>query len=196
MGQGGTAWKWPLCGAATAALLLVVLLIPRDWIDAFFSPLDERRWAEASRPAPLLRLLPVPTVIPAIEPPETPAGRRDEEETIPETLSPAWWDAAWNLHVAAQSSRQLGPAPADTAAADLLLMLGAAGAADLLARPDSALADRLAVLRLTNRAAFERVRTMLQGAAFGRRWQAILRQADRVHGEDALQEPEVPDRER
>jgi hypothetical protein len=196
MGHGGTAWKWPLCGAATAALILVVLLIPRHWIDAFFSPLDERRWAEASRPEAVLRLLPVPTVIPATEPPEQRTDRPDEEETIPETLSPAWWEAAWSLHVAERSSRQLEAAPADTAASDLLLLLGAASTADLLARPDSVLADRLAVLRVNNRAAFERVRGMLKGATSGRRWQGILRQAARVHGEDALQEPDVPDRER
>ncbi len=196
MGRGGEAWKWPLCGAAAAALLGVVLLIPRDWIRSFFSPLDESHWRATPPARPLLRLLAGPVLILEVEDSTEPEPAARKTETFPETFSPAWWDKAWAVHVAAEGERLLTPAPADTAPGDLLALLGAARVADLLARPDSSLANRLALLRLQDRAAFARAKGFLEALTFGRRWHNILRQADRVHGEDQLQEPEVPDADR
>jgi len=173
-----------------------VLLIPRDWIRSFFSPLDESHWRATPPARPLLRLLAGPVLILEVEDSTEPEPAARKTETFPETFSPAWWDKAWAVHVAAEGERLLTPAPADTAPGDLLALLGAARVADLLARPDSSLANRLALLRLQDRAAFARAKGFLEALTFGRRWHNILRQADRVHGEDQLQEPEVPDADR
>jgi hypothetical protein len=196
MGRGGEAWKWPLCGAAALALVSLVLLIPHSWIRSFFSPLDESHWRASPPARPLLRLLAGPVLILEVEEGREPEAAPRETETYPETLSSAWWNTAWEEHLAAESARLLVPAPADTAAGDLLALLGATRVADLLARPDSSLADRLALLRLQDRRTFERAKTFLEALTFGRRWRNILRQAARVHGEDQLQEPEVPDAQR
>jgi hypothetical protein len=192
MGRGGETWKWPLCAAVAAALLALALLIPRSWIRSFFSPLDRSHWIATPPSRPLLRLLSVPVLIPELEESSEPEQSTRETETMPETLSPAWWDAAWDVRLATETARLLTLAPADTAPGDLLALLGATRLEDLLAQPDSSLANRLTLLRLRNLEAFEQARGFLKAHTFGRRWHNILRQADRIHGEDQLQEPEVP----
>jgi hypothetical protein len=196
MGRGGEVWKWPLCGAAAVALLGLVLLIPRSWIRSFFSPLDESHWRATPPARPLLHLLAGPVLILEVEETREPEAQPRETETYPETLSPVWWNTAWEAHLAAEGARLLGVAPADTVPGDLMLLLGATRVTDLLARPDSSLADRLVLLKLQDHAAFERAKAFLEALTFGRRWGNILRQAARIHGEDQLQEPEVPDAKR
>jgi hypothetical protein len=168
--------RWVLSTLGALLLLAALLAVPRDWIAAFFRPLVHLSRQRPAPSGPLLQVLPPPSLEIA------PADRPDDvAEPPPETLPRLdWWDAAWGDRL------QLGPirpAPPPALPRSLPLLLAAPTLADLIAQPDTSLGRILARLQAGDRWEFERMRALLSAAVHERRWQSILDQAERVHGE-------------
>lgn len=162
-------WKWPLCSALAVTLLLgSVFLTPRSWIAALFSPYTSQPQAVAvPEPRYWLELLPPSAILlkPEIEPQEHTLRRLAE----PQLLADAeWWRRAWQVHVDRIGGAQLRRPDSDRRRVPPLDLITGDVRKFATQEPDSALAMRLALLRLTADMDLTVLRARLDGITLGR----------------------------
>ncbi|MFO7608168.1 MAG: hypothetical protein R6X35_03055 [Candidatus Krumholzibacteriia bacterium] len=161
MHRRASPWRWPAAvGLAVGLLLAGVFLVPRAWLDALFSPLDLERADRRAPPRPWLVLLPPPEI--RVAAPDRP----DPPDPVPRALAPQpdWWVRGWRIRAAEDLATSLAPTPADSARI-LLDAVGLPVELAMIARPDSALAARLLLLRREDALRFDALKPYLHAMA-------------------------------
>lgn len=191
MRQRSDPWKWPFA-LGTAALLTCVLflLVPAAWLDALF-PDGAGRHPRQAAPAPrFLTLLPPPDIQLTVDEPPEPEPETPERD-LPHQ-DPRWWDAAWQVQTVTARQRDLAPANLDSV--EVLLSALGVGADFLnLARPDSVLANRLALLQLEDSFRFEELKPYLGAMTRARAYADILSRAADMYDDHLQSQIMVPD---
>ena len=162
-------WQWPLSTALAVTLLLSgVFLTPRSWIAAlFFPPAPQLQVTTAPEPLRWLELLPLSAVLlkPEIEPDAPPRQRPRQPPLLDDA---EWWRRAWQIHVGRTGKAQLLGQDRDTTAVRPLELLTGDVRRIATQEPDSALAMRLALLRMTDDLDLTGLRARLDGITRGR----------------------------
>ncbi len=193
MRDRGNPWKWPLCiGLAFGLVFVTVFLVPRSWIDAFFSPLALVERLEREQGQRWLVLLPPPAVqmIPHREPdipdPPTDLSRLETHH------DPDWWSQGWRIMTMNQESATHRQAVADS----VVILLAALGVErDFMnrARPDSVLAARLFILQVEDSFKFDELKPYLTAMARARDYADIMSRAADIYDDFLRTEIMTPD---
>jgi len=190
MSHRESLWKWLVCSSVAVGILIAFCFaVPRHWIAAFFSPLGPLVLPPSRAPT-VLFVHPVPEIVT-----EEPAPGERTVETIPETVpqDPAWWTAAWQVHIGEQTAGLLRSAAKDSLTALAIEILDSALAALRRGERDTSLANRLALWQHNEREKFLRLKPYLDGLAHSRRYREVLNQEAWLFGEFLAEEISVPD---
>jgi len=194
MRQRHDPWKWPVCiGLAVSVLLSGVFLVPRSWIEFFFSPLTFPAAEADSRPAAWLTLIPPPEIEVAMQPPlrEDPEPPGPVTE-LPEYVDPAWWTEGWRVRTV-EAARTVARTTAEDSVQVLMARLGVPG--DIISRvnPDSLLASRLLLMRREDSFAFDELKPYFTAVSRSRAYADIMSRAADMYDEFLQSEIIVPD---
>ena len=187
-------WKWPaVILLATAFLLGSVFLVPRSWIEFFFSPLSLDFTAEQDQPRGWMEILPPPTIQVSEEPPPPESDRPEPEPEPPvEWENPAWWQEGWRIKAETETAGALRPTPRDSVAV-LLTELGIGQDLLTMVRPDSVLALRLHMLKLEDSYRFDEMKPYLSAMTRAAAFRDIKSRAADMYDDFLGREIMVPD---
>lgn len=186
-------WKWPVSIALALVLTLATALwLPRSWLGFLLAPRAPAVPEQQNRRRAWLALQPPPEV--EVSPPQ----RDPHPPSAPPPLrrlhqDPRWWTEGW-VAGAAQDEALYAPATKPSATRHLLMTelgLGAEPGAE--ARPDSALAVRLFVLRLRDGFRYDELKPYLSQRSRADAYADILSRAADMYDEHLQQEIRVPD---
>jgi hypothetical protein len=183
-----------LCiGLAFGLVFVTVYLVPRSWIDAFFSPLSLVERLEREQGPGWLVLVPPPAVqmVPDRQPdnpdPPTDVSRLQTHH------DPDWWSQGWRVMTMAEEAATSGrPAVADSVVI-LLAALGVARDFMSLARADSVLAARLFLLQVEDSFKFDELKPYLTAMARAHDYADIMSRAADMYDDFLRQEIMTPD---
>jgi len=153
--------KWPFSiGLALVLFLSAIFLVPQEWIDFFFSPLNIAELKENDEPAQWLNILPPLTLETFQEAIELP------EETIlspkaPLAEDPRWWTQGWKVQTVNEAQLLMDSSPIDSVAV-VLNALGVGLDFTRKALPDSILNHQLMLLKIEDGFAFEELKPYLR----------------------------------
>ena len=185
-------WKWP-----TAILLAVVFLfgsvflIPRSWIDFFFSPLSLELAADLDQPRGWLEILPPPVVEATREGPESEPDAPEPEPPV-EWENPAWWQEGWRIKTEAETIVAMRPSPRDSVVV-LLIELGIGQDFLSMVRPDSVLAAQLHLLKLEDSYKFDEMKPYLSAMTRAAAYRDIRSRAADMYDDFLSYEIMTPD---
>jgi hypothetical protein len=186
-------WKWPACiGLAFSLLLGVVFVVPRHWIDAFFSPLSlTDRWQQKQGPQWLV-LVPPPELEIVTDPqPDRPVHRR--ESLFPrDHLDPEWWTRGWRIEPVTGPQEIAGRTARDSVAI-LLTALGVERDFMKRTRPDSVLAVRLFMMKVEDSFRFEELKPYLSAMARCRDYADLMSRKADMYDDFLRQQIMTPD---
>jgi len=186
-------WKWPICiGLALTMVLVAGYLIPAHWIDAFFSPLSLVERLERDQASRWMVIIPPPQVeIVPDHQRETTPSRLDPE--FPEShRDPDWWTQGWRIRPVVDAGPQEVQAVVDSVRI-LLRALGVERDFITRTRPDSVLANRLALLRIEDSFKFDEMKPYLSAMARSRAYADIMSRAADMYDDFLRQEIMTPD---
>jgi hypothetical protein len=193
MRDRGSPWKWPLCiGLAFGLVFLAVYLVPRSWINAFFSPLSLAERFEKEQGQSWLTLLPPLTIqmVPDRQPeiPETPV----DLSRLLTHHDPDWWSRGWRVMTMGQEAATGRAADVDSVRI-LLTALGVERDFMSRARPDSVLAVRLFMLKVEDSFKFDELKPYLTAMARARDYADIMSRAADMYDDFLRTEIMTPD---
>lgn len=193
MRDRGNPWKWPICiGLAFTMVLVTVFLVPVSWIQAFFSPLSLLERMEREQAPRWMVIMPPPQV--EIVPDHHPETSEDPlEEEFPEPhLDPDWWIQGWRIRPVVDAEVHQAQAANDS----VMILLTALGVErDFMrrARPDSLLANRLAILQVEDSFKFDELKPYLSAMTRARAYADIMSRAADMYDDFLRQEIMTPD---
>ena len=193
MRDRGSPWKWPLCiGLALGLVFVTVYLVPRSWIDAFFSPLSLAERFEREEGGSWLVLLPPPSVqmVPDRQP-DVPEPA-EELSRLQTHHDPEWWTRGWRVMTEGEDAASDRPAVPDS----VVILLAALGVErDFMsrARPDSVLAVRLFMLQVEDSFKFDELKPYLTAMARARDYADIMSRAADMYDDFLRTEIMTPD---
>ena len=173
-------------------VLATTFLLPRSWINAFFSPLSFIEPLEPEQAPTWMIILPPPPVeivsdhqlVPPV-PPSDPAR--------PEThRDPDWWSQGWRVRTMPDTPATESQASADSVAI-LLTALGVARDFMTRARPDSVMASRLFVMQVEDSFRFDELKPYLEAMARSRDYADIMSRAADMYDNFLATEIMTPD---
>lgn len=186
-----TPWRWPVAIALAMAFLFGgVFLVPRAWIDSFFSPLLLLEDAEQDRHRGWLEILPPPELRVAENEPEPPM--RPEPPPPTEWNNPDWWRKGWRMRVETGTVRSLRAASVDSVTV-LLEALGIGQDFMTRAKPDSLLASRLQLLRLEDSTRFDELKPFLGAMGRAEQYRDIMSRKADIYDDFLAQDIIAPD---
>lgn len=185
-------WKWPVTGLTVLLFLGAVFLVPRAWIDSFFSPLDLEAHDDAAAGRAWMAILP-PLEIEVALPDEPPPLPPDVEIPRPPREDPRWWTAGWEVRAGTEASRDFGPAPRDSAVVIVMEALGLGQDFMTKSRPDSVMAQRLMLLQTEDSFQFDELKPYLSAMARSRDYADIMSRAADMYGEHLQSSIMTPD---
>ena len=185
-------WKWPVTGLTVLLFLGTVFLVPRSWIDSFFSPLvldaHDRNAAGRSWMA-ILPPLEIEVERSAAPPPTPP----ERERPRPSREDPGWWTAGWEVRAGDGVSRDFTPARRDSVVVIVMEALGLGQDFMTRPRPDSVMAQRLHLLQTEDSFRFDELKPDLSAMARSRAYADIMSRAADMYGEHLQSEIMTPD---
>jgi len=186
-------WKWPICiGLALTMVLVAGYLIPARWIDAFFSPLSLVERLEREQAPRWMVIIPSPQVeIVPDHQRETTPSRLDPKFPAPHR-DPDWWTKGWRIRPVVEAGPQEMQAVIDSARI-LLTALGVERDFMTRARPDSVLANRLALLRIEDSFKFDEMKPYLRAMIRSRAYADIMSRAADMYDDFLQTEIMTPD---
>ncbi len=159
-------FKWPL--VITLALVCFfagIFLVPAQWINLFFSPLNIQTHDLEEPRANWIYILPPPVIESIAEVPKLPKDLKQKKRPAPAVDDPGWWTDGWQVRTVAATPSLLAVTSRDSIA-QLMEVLGVG--TDFIGKvlPDSLLNHRLMLLRLEDGFKFDELKSYL--AAMGR----------------------------
>jgi hypothetical protein len=186
-------WKWPICiGLALSLVLVTVYLVPGRWIDAFFSPLSLVARLEREQALRWMEIMPPPQVeiVPDHQPETSPSDL--EPELLEPHLDPDWWIQGWRIRPVVDVEPQAVQAVNDSVRI-LLTALGVERDFLSRARPDSLLANRLALLQIEDSFKFDEMKPYFGAMTRARAYADIMSRAADMYDDFLRQEIMTPD---
>lgn len=188
-------WKWPFSLGLAAVLTWVLFFyVPVGWLTAVIRDPSLDRQGSGQPPARWMVLVPPPDIETLPESrPDPPAGD-DTGREPPPAPDPRWWTEGWGVKTVKARRRDLEPVPGPADSCRVLLQ-----ALDLdenfLAgsRPDSVLAHRLALLRVSDSLRFDELKPYLQAMTRARAYADIRSRAADMYDDHLQAEIMVPD---
>ncbi len=184
--------KWPFCVFLAMTLFFgAVFLIPPEWIDFFFSPLNMANYQVSDRTDSWLNILPPPTIETATSADELPK-ETVPPRTAPPTEDPGWWTEGWRIQTVSETRALMTPGQVDSVAV-ILEALGVGLDFSRKALPDSLLKHQLMLLRIEDGFAFEDLKPFFEALTHARAMaDKISREAD-MYDEHLGSQIMVPD---
>lgn len=185
-------WKWPVTGMTVLLFLGAVFLVPRSWIDSFFSPLDLDAHDQAAAGRRWMAILPPPEI--EVERSETlPEPLPDHEKPRPPREDPGWWTAGWEVRAGDGVTDDFTPVRRDSAVAIVMEALDLGQDFMTRTRPDSVMAQRLHLLQTEDSFKFDELKPYLSAMARSRAYADIMSRAADMYGEHLQSEIMTPD---
>jgi hypothetical protein len=188
-------WKWPFSLGLAAVLTCVLFFyVPVGWLTLFFRDPRPDQIGTGRSPARWMVLVPPPEIEPLAED-LSDTESRDEEPLAPApALDARWWTEGWQVQTVTAVKRDL-KAVVDPADSCRVLLQALDLGEDFLTqtRPDSVLAHRLALLRVSDSLRFDELKPYLQAMTRARAYADIRSRAADMYDDHLQAEIMVPD---
>ena len=184
-------WKWPFSvGLAFALVIGLFLFFPAAWINSLFPSHSNRISGADTKPPHWI------TLIPPVDITFEPDTDLEPEQVMPLIPlireDPRWWAEGVQIQAEIAVVRDFSPSPTDSITV-LLEELGVGLDFLQLARPDSVLANRLALMRVEDSMRFDELKPYLEAMTRSRAYADILSRAADMYGDFLQSEIMVTD---